>query len=146
MKQGSTNNNMLFLRGSRFIISPEHDCTDWNVSWFFTVPSVRIVPQILFWPLQYSFQLILDKLSCIVWVLTTSLNYNKYARMCLLILLFAMRFRLYLLRIKFCHIIIHKNGSAGGFPGFESAFVEWFNLYWCCKITEFMFLVPLFVL
>jgi len=34
-KQDSTNNNMLFLRGSRFVVSPGHDCTDWNVSWFF---------------------------------------------------------------------------------------------------------------
>ena len=136
-KQGSTNNNMLFLRWSRFVISPGHGCTEWNVAWFFTAPSVRIVPQILSWPLQYSFQFILDQLSYIVWgtnsIIKCTINTRELPTYT------TVRNEI---RNSFAEnqILPHshsKNGSAGRFPGFESAVVEWFNLYWWCKITEF---------
>ena len=94
----------------------------WNVPLFFTVPSVRIVPQILSWPLQYSFQFSLDQLSYIVWGTNGIIKCTINTRECVYLYSYSQW-------DSFAgnQILPHspsKNGSAGGFPGFESAVVN----------------------
>jgi hypothetical protein len=129
----------LYWRGSSFVISPGHGCTDLNVSWFFTVPSVRIVPQILSWPLQYYSHFLLDQSSYVVLGTNSIIKCSINTRLCPHTTV-CNEIQTSLDENQILPIeLIHKNGRAGEFIELESAIVEWFNRYWWCKIGELMF-------